>query len=67
MLKQTYHLGIIDYLQEYNSEKKLESFLKQTYFAKEDSKNISCVPPELYQKRFEDFMNKNILVENIAS
>ena len=27
-IKQVYHLAIIDYLQEYNNEKKLEKFAK---------------------------------------
>ena len=32
--QQTYHMGIIDYLQEYNLEKRLENCAKATFIAK---------------------------------
>ena len=39
-----YHFGIIDYLQEYNTEKKIERFLKSLYAGDE----MSVANPEKY-------------------
>lgn len=44
---KTYHIAIIDYLQQWNFDKKGESFLKRTLKGRPRDK-ISCVPPELY-------------------
>ena len=41
-----YHIGIIDYLQDYNMEKKLENFLK--YRLLQRGTGISAVPPSEY-------------------
>ena len=46
-----YCLGIIDILQEWNWNKKLERFFK-IYFRCQDSYGISCIEPSLYRKRF---------------
>ena len=56
-----YIIGIIDYLQIYNFRKNLETFAKGIYFGKEKNM-ISCVEPNYYGERFQDFMMKNVFV-----
>lgn len=46
-----YFMGIIDILQEYNTEKQLERFAKIACLCK-DKEGISCIPPEAYATRF---------------
>lgn len=57
-----YHLGIIDYLQDYNLQKKLETKLKSIYH---DDKLISCVPPKFYSQRFNNFMKEHVIINQI--
>jgi 1-phosphatidylinositol-4-phosphate 5-kinase len=52
-----YILSIIDYFQSYNIKKKLESTYKVGIKGK-DSETISCVDPNLYSKRFVNFMTE---------
>jgi hypothetical protein len=54
---KAYILSIIDYFQSYNIKKKLESTYKVGIKGK-DSETISCVDPDLYSKRFVNFMTK---------
>ena len=56
-----YIIGIIDYLQIYNFRKNMETFAKGIYFGKEKNM-ISCVEPNYYGERFQDFMMKNVFV-----
>lgn len=56
-----YHVGIIDYLQDYNFEKKAENFWKYTVQGKGDQ--ISAVPPDFYGQRFLRFMKDNVIVD----
>ena len=51
--KYLYHIGIIDYLQDYNYDKKGENFLKSFI---DDGSKISAVPPDYYSVRFFNFM-----------
>ena len=51
----TYHLAVIDYLQEWNFDKKCEAYLKKTLKGR-PPKLISCVPPDPYQRRFNRFI-----------
>jgi len=46
-----YAMGIIDILQEYNFEKKIERFFK-VYIKCVDQFGISCISPTMYRKRF---------------
>ena len=46
-----YHMAIIDFLQEWNFDKKGEAFLKRTLKGR-DPDLISCVPPGHYACRF---------------
>lgn len=45
--KRIYHVAVIDYLQEWNFNKKLERFLKSKMLMK-DGKNLSAIEPETY-------------------
>jgi len=58
-----YHLGIIDYLQEFNVLKKLENFAKGY---KEDKHKISSVPADEYGERFFSFMKKYVINNQIT-
>jgi hypothetical protein len=40
-----YHIAIIDYLQDWNLNKKTERFLKRTFLLK-DGKTLSAIEPE---------------------
>lgn len=57
-----YHIAIIDYLCDYNIEKKLENWFKSKKFTKEKAKLISAVPPEQYEKRFWKFMSREVII-----
>ena len=46
-----YIMGIIDILQEYNFEKKIERFFK-VFVKCVDAYGISCIEPSMYRKRF---------------
>jgi hypothetical protein len=46
-LKYTYHISLIDYLQEWNLNKKAERFAK-TKFLQKDWKQLSATPPKFY-------------------
>lgn len=56
-----YHIGIIDYLQDYNVDKKLENFLKYRLMMK--GPGISAVPPPDYAERFLRFMRDHVIVD----
>lgn len=59
--KYLYHIGIIDYLQDFNADKKLENFLK--YHVKQDGDGISAMPPPFYAERFMRFMRDHVIVD----
>ena len=54
---RTYHISIIDYLQEWNLNKKAERFVK-TQWLRKDPDWISAVEPNLYAQRFKEFMTE---------
>lgn len=56
--KYIYHLGIIDYLQDYHFEKKMENFAKETVLGRSSVAHgeISAVQPARYAPRFVEFM-----------
>ena len=47
----SYHMGLIDILQEWNFEKKLERYFK-VYARWDDPDGLSAIEPVTYQKRF---------------
>ena len=51
--KYIYHIGIIDYLQDFNTDKFLENQYKSMV---DDGSQISAVPPQEYCTRFFNFM-----------
>ena len=54
------YMGIIDILQEYNAKKKAEHAYKSVKY---DPLSISVVEPELYAKRFTDFLQQKVFPE----
>lgn len=59
--KYIYHLGIIDYLQDFNIEKKLEYYAKSSYNKKDAE--ISAVHPDRYSVRFLNFMEDKVIID----
>jgi hypothetical protein len=57
--KYIYHLGIIDYLQDFNMDKFLENKFKSM---RDDGNLISAVPPEPYSHRFFNFMQNQVVI-----
>ena len=55
--KRVYHIAIIDYLQEWNMQKKLERFTKTVLLGK-DGPTLSAIEPEAYASRFRNFVEK---------
>ena len=55
-----YHIAIIDYLQEWTVEKRLERLTK-TLILKADGAALSAIEPGEYARRFKDFMERNLL------
>ena len=51
---------MIDYLQEWNFDKKAESFIKRNFKGRPRDL-ISCVPPTLYCQRFNRFVSTEVL------
>lgn len=58
-----YHLGIIDYLQDFNFDKWGENKFKSW---KTDGEMISAVPPKKYSNRFFSFMQQQVIVNQDA-
>lgn len=63
--KFIYHIGIIDYLQDYHFEKRMENFAKETILgkSKQDHGEISAVPPSRYAPRFIQFMAGSVIID----
>ena len=62
--RQIYHLGIIDYLQEWTLSKKIEACWKSLFF-KDAKENLSAIPSIPYAARFVNFMIKEVLKKKI--
>ena len=58
--RRVYHVAIIDYLQEWNFEKKAERFTK-TVLLNKDGNTLSAIEPQCYSRRFRHFMESNFL------
>eukprot|EP00968_Pinguiococcus_pyrenoidosus_P011482 scaffold923_cov256-Pinguiococcus_pyrenoidosus.AAC.59 len=56
MQNEILFLGIIDILQQYNTKKRAENFLKGFKY---NRSQISAVRPDLYAQRFRDFLAAN--------
>lgn len=56
-----YHISIIDYLTQFNTSKKIESFFKVTV-KNNNEYLVSAVNPDLYGHRFEKFMQEEVII-----
>ncbi|KAH3762387.1 Phosphatidylinositol4-phosphate 5-Kinase protein [Pelomyxa schiedti] len=61
-----YHIGVIDILQKYDHNKKLERFWK-VYCTRQNKDGISVVPPEPYCLRFISNWENNVLSPSPSS
>lgn len=52
-----YYVGIIDYLQTYNTFKQLEAFSKNLVLLNVPREDISVISPDIYNDRFVSFIN----------
>ncbi|RLN57644.1 hypothetical protein BBJ29_000397 [Phytophthora kernoviae] len=52
-----YHFGIIDFLQQWTMEKKMERFYK-TFIKRKDPDGVSALPPKPYKFRFQQKMSR---------
>eukprot|EP01083_Nonionella_stella_P069642 185771_1 len=57
-----YYFGIIDAIQKYTFRKRLETWFRR-WIQRKNVKGISCVHPELYKKRFMNYM-KSIIISS---
>ena len=62
-----YHISVIDYLQDYNCEKRGENFLKTNRTTAENAKLISAVHPDDYADRFVQFMKTSVIINQTIS
>lgn len=58
--KEIYHFGIIDYLQLWNTSKKVERFYKSSICRKDGAK-LSSIGSSQYAHRWIDFISNNII------
>eukprot|EP00483_Globobulimina_turgida_P010400 UN10421 len=58
--KNIYFTGIIDFLQKYNTKKKMESYYKRVKVS-EGKDAISSVDSKTYANRLYDFIEKRII------
>ena len=56
-----FHISIIDYLQRWNLNKKMERFLKVAILVKNGAQ-LSAIEPQKYAKRFLNFMEQSVFV-----
>ena len=62
--KYIYHLGLIDYLQDFNFDKFVENKYKSFI---DDGNLISAVPPDAYSYRFFNFMQNHVVINQEIS
>ena len=63
--KWIYHISVIDYLQDFNIEKRLENFFKTLRATSHDAKYISAVHPDAYADRFIKFMKDSVIIDQV--
>lgn len=59
-----YHIAIIDYLQDYNLEKKAENWIKVWVYQRKEEL-MSAVNADMYMKRFYKFMKENVIINQM--
>jgi len=62
----TYHLSVIDFLQDWNWKKRLERFA-MTKLPNKDPAGLSAIEPSAYQKRFQRFMHHIFIYDLLDS
>eukprot|EP01034_Spumella_vulgaris_P023188 gene23188-29383_t len=60
-----YHLGIVDFLQDWTLKKRLERAFK-IYFTRKDPDGLSVMAPEAYQRRFQGKMEQIFDLDGVA-
>lgn len=60
--KYYYHISVIDFLQDWNFDKKGESFLKTNILCRDYSR-MSAVSPQTYCNRFIKFMRDKVIID----
>ena len=58
--RELYHIGIIDILTNYGMKKK-SAHVAKTKLSGSDADGISTVRPEIYARRFLDFIDRNFI------
>lgn len=58
--RELYHIGIIDILTNYGMKKK-SAHVAKTKLSGSDADGISTVRPEIYARRFLDFIDRNFV------
>lgn len=61
--KLIYHIGVIDYLQNWNYVKRIENLYK-TRILQRDPYQIAAIEPKKYARRFTNFLNSKALAIN---
>ena len=61
-----YHIAIIDYITQFSISKRVESYYK-VHIKNQKAELVSCVHPDLYGRRFIDFMTKEVIVNEELS
>lgn len=59
--RYVYHIAVIDFLTRFNFHKRCESYYKTT-IKNRKKYLVSCVEPNLYAKRFNSFIMKEVIV-----
>lgn len=63
--KFIYHISIIDYLQDFNFEKKFENKFK--VLINKEGAQISAIEPKGYMTRYMRFMKEKVFIDQRAS
>ncbi len=56
-----YHIGVIDYLQEFNLDKQLENKFKM--LINKEGAQISAIQPKPYATRYFKFMRDKVIID----
>eukprot|EP00352_Strombidinopsis_acuminata_P006813 CAMPEP_0176367834 /NCGR_PEP_ID=MMETSP0126-20121128/22177_1 /TAXON_ID=141414 ORGANISM="Strombidinopsis acuminatum, Strain SPMC142" /NCGR_SAMPLE_ID=MMETSP0126 /ASSEMBLY_ACC=CAM_ASM_000229 /LENGTH=106 /DNA_ID=CAMNT_0017725853 /DNA_START=195 /DNA_END=515 /DNA_ORIENTATION=- len=60
-----YHISVIDFMQSWDTNKKLERFTKTKILGK-SAKGLSAVPPKEYFTRFNNFMRNSVFPSDVT-
>lgn len=64
---EAYHLGVIDYLQEYTAKKHFEHLAKTRFGSHPKSDLVSCTSAPKYEARFTNFMKLQVFKRTIQT